>query len=512
MMRWVWLVLCLTVGPLLGSIPPDLDHQLMRGKREIYRGHVDVAESIFARVVREYPEYPHGYFNQAFLKLLYFSQDMTNDSLLADLRNATEQTLAVARRYQKMYPDNPDATFHLGVSYGIYAIIAVLERDYLDAYRYARRAKGFLEETVQLDSTYYDAYLGLGLFHYYVALLPGVVRFFADLLGFDGSRERGIREVVQTMEYGHFLAEEARFMYYFIRYFLEGYEELGANGFRLLSVEYPDNPVPHLVLGYHYRRTGYLEEAWVTFQNAPERFRDRLPQLIVVKYYNLAVLAFEMNRYQQAERLFVRLDAMPIRKTRYYQAAIDFYRGLLADLKMDHRTAVQFYARIPDEKKTRFWFNNKRMLERYPPDAFLVDYFHALHLFNWRKFRQAHDYLVPVIQRLDAGAQPNNPNLPFLLRDLLAYSKVAIGEVTAGLKLYKLLIPRLGDMPDKYHRAWIQIHYARCLRMAGQYQQALAVLDDVDPGNDTYTKVVLEREKFVVKSTQRQEVPQYEEE
>ncbi len=512
MMRHVWLALTVLVVGALGSVPTDLDHQLMRGKQAIYRGYVDVAETIFARVIRSYPEYPHGYFNQAFLKLLYFSQDMTNDTLLNDLRRATELTLAVARRYQETHPGNPDASFHLGVSYGIYAIIAVLERDYLDAYRFARRAKGFLEKTVQLDSSYNDAYLGLGLFHYYVALLPGVVRFFADLLGFEGDRRKGIQEVVRTMEYGHFLAEEARFMYYFIRYFLEGYEELGANGFRLLSVEYPDNPVPHLVLGYHYRRTGYLEEAWATFQQAPERLRHRLPQLIVIKYYNLAVLAFEMNRYEQAEHLFNQLAALPLRKTRYYQAAIDFYRGLLADLKMNHATARQFYARIPDNKKTRFWFHNKRMLEKYPPDNFLADYFWALHLFNWRKFRQAHDYLQPVLQRLENGAAPNNPNLPFLLRDLLAYSKVALGQIDQGLSIYNTLIPQLKHMPDKYHRAWIQIHFARCLRIAGQYGKALKVLKAVNPGNDTYTKVILEREKFVVKSTQNQEVPMYEEE
>ncbi len=512
MRSWTWFVVLLGISAVAARIPAELDRQIMHGKQEIYQGHVDAAEKIFARIIRQFPQYPHGYFNQTFLKLLYFSQDMTNDTLREAVRRGVKQTLTVAQRYQEDHPHDPDAAFHSGVSYGVYAIIAILDRDYIGAYRYARRAKGFLEKTVQLDSSYNDAYLGLGLFHYYVALLPGVVRFFADLLGFEGNRDRGMRELVRTMEYGHYLAEEARFMYYFIRYFLEGYEELGANGFRRLTVEYPENPVPHLVLGYHYRRTGYLEEAWSTFQHAPERFRNRLPQLIVVKYYNLAALAFEMNRFREAEQRFVQLDNMPIRKTRYYQAAIHFYRGLLADLRFDHQEAVQFYRRIPDDKKTRFWFNNKQMLERYAPDIFLYEYFYCLHLFNWRKFHSAYQRLRQVVHRLENGETATNPNVPFLLRDLLAYSTVVIGNHEQGLRLYRELIPKLKKMPDAYQREWIKIHYARSLKIAGKYQQALKVLDGVDVNGDAYTKVVVEREKIVVKSAQNDEVPVYEEE
>ena len=501
----------LWVASVAAHVPPSLDHALMHGKRELYKGHIDVAEQIFARVIRDYPEYPHGYFNLAFLKLLYFSQDMSNETLLEDLRRNIKQTLAVARRYQEKHPQNPDALFHTGVTYGIYALISVLERDYLDAYRGARRAKGFLEKAIKLDSTYYDAYLGLGLFHYYVAMLPGVVRFVADILGFEGNREQGIAEVVRTMEYGHYMAEEARFMYYFIRYFLEGYEELGANGFRLLTAQYPDNPVPYLVLGYHYRRTGYLEEAWVTFQQTPEMFPQRLPQLVVIKYYNLAALAFEMNRFADAEQRFADLDARPIRKTMYYQAAIDFYRGLLADLRFDHTTARQFYQKIPDHKKTRFWFNNKKLVENYPPDEFLYEYFFSLHLFNWRKFEEAQQRLRRVVQRLDGGERSTNPNLPYLLHDLLAYSLVATGNDKEGLALFQKLIRVIKNMPDKYQREWIKIHYARSLRMAGNYQEAIRVLNDVDPGNDTYTRVIVEREKFVIEGMQKERIPQYEE-
>ena len=508
---WFWLVVLLGVCGVGARVPADLDREIMRGKQEVYKGHVDVAEKIFAEAIRRFPQYPHGYFNQTFLKLLYFSQDMTNDTLREAVRLGVKQTLAIARAYQETHPDDADAAFHSGVAYGVYAIIAVLDRDYLGAYRYARRAKGYLEKTVELDSTYYDAYLGLGLFHYYVALLPGVVRFVADILGFEGDRDRGMRELVRTMQDGHYLAEEARFMYYFIRYFLEGYEELGANGFRRLIIEYPDNPVPHLVLGYHYRRTGYLEEAWSTFQNAPEYFREKLPQLIVVKYYNLAALAFEMNRFAEARRRFEQLDAMPIRKTRYYQAAIDFYRGLLADLSFNHSQAVSFYRRIPDHKKTRFWYNNKKMLEPYPPDIFLYEYIYCLHLFNWRKFHDAYNRLRQVVRRLDGGEEPANPNLRYLLRDLLAYSTVVIGNHEQGLAMYKELMSRLRRMPDDYQREWIKIHYARSLKIAGRYQQALEVLDDVDTNGDTYTKVVLEREKIVVKSAQKDEVPNYEE-
>ena len=65
------------------------------------------------------------------------------------------------------------------------------------------RGKNYLEDVVEKDPTYYDAYLGLGIYHYLADILPKFVKILSFVLGVEGDRDKGIVELNIAAEKGN---------------------------------------------------------------------------------------------------------------------------------------------------------------------------------------------------------------------------------------------------------------------------------------------------------------------
>jgi len=60
-------------------------------------------------------------------------------------------------------------------------------------------------------------------------------------------------------------------------------------------------------------------------------------------------------------------------------------------------------------------------------------------------------------------------------------------------------------MEDRFRRAWIYIDYQRCLRELKEYKLAEAMLKKAEDADDDYTRIIIEREKFILKKLLAQE-------
>ena len=56
-----------------------------------------------------------------------------------------------------------------------------------------------------------DAYLGLGIFHYYADVLPSVLKVLGMLVGMGGDAERGLAEIQRAVRNGDLVNVEGRF-------------------------------------------------------------------------------------------------------------------------------------------------------------------------------------------------------------------------------------------------------------------------------------------------------------
>jgi tetratricopeptide (TPR) repeat protein len=486
------------------SSKTELYHLIEKGKKQIYNFQMEEALQTFDLIEKQYPDLPHGYFYVSYVNAIYYSQDMSNRNLDSLLQESIRLAIEKGERYKELYPETAEAYYYLGVSHGVLGIYHVLRSSYFKGYIHGRRAKNYLEDAVKIDSTYYDAYLGLGVFHYYVDLLPGVVKFFAGILGFHGDRAQGMKEIRLTAQRGQFFQMEGEFIYAAVRYFLEGDYYNSLNTFQKLHRAYPENPALTLLIGYHYRRHGQIRTAENYFSSVSESYTDKLPQITVMKIYNLGVCYFRLNDFPAAESYFNRLLDTSLRKSRYYQAAIAYYKGLLAGLNMRQKEADYYLGMIFKNEETQYWYYISRMYIKYPFDSLMVEFTEADNDVYSLNYRESAIRVQELAEKLKDNPESfHNSYLPYLIMDLEARFAFQRGNIQQAKEIYESFVDNISQMNDEFQQAWIYIAYARVLREEKQWKKSSEMLDKAGATDDEYTRLMIERERYILKNLQK---------
>lgn len=481
------------------AIPEKMDRLLLEGKRAVYNLHFDRAESLFEEAQLRYPEYPHGFVYQAYVNGMAFALDESNDSL----STLVEQRIAIAieksEAYREAFPDDPDGYFYVAIASGVEAVVHIVERRFLKAYWSGRRAKKHLETVIEIDSTYADAYLGLGMFHYYADLLPGVLKFVAGLLGFDGDRDRGKDEILRAAANGHYFRVEGEFIFHSIGYFLEGTTGPSLEGIKRLYGRFPDNVGLALMLGYHYRRSGQPERCIDYLGRVDLGDRNLPPQMFNLKHYHMGVSYYLLNDFARADSMFTAFEALPTRKSTYFTAAVQYYRGHLADLAFDRERARIHLERIEKSDKTDYWYAISRMAAQYPMDSLVYRYHIARNQLNSRRLEPALAGARSLVSDVYGGRRSTYPEIDVLAYDLLGRVYYAMGRIDESRRAYETILHRVAEMDDDFHQGWFYIHYARCLRRMERYDEGLEMLNRAAELDVAYVKIIVERERYIIR-------------
>ncbi|MGH1363965.1 MAG: hypothetical protein ACRBF0_10440 [Calditrichia bacterium] len=484
-------------------LPAKLDSMLLDGKNHFYNLRMDAAAISFDKIQSEYPEYPHGFIYEAFMTTIRFAMDKQTDSLATALNTQVDYAVKIAESYIKRSENKADGHFYLGIANGLRGIYHVAQYNYVRAYWYGRKAKNNLNDTIKHDAEYNDAYVGLGIFHYYADLLPGVVKFLAGVLGFQGDKTRGIREIERTRDNGKHFKFEAEFVYYSIRYFLEGDKAASVRGFKSLYKRYADNHGFAIMLAYHYRRTGFMQRCIEYCESFDKDYVETLPLLTNAKYYNMAIASYDLNKFQSADSLLDVLLSLETRKSLYYEAAINYYKGHLADLRMERTTALSFYRKIRKEKQAKYWYYVSQMPQRHPMDDLTKTWHEARNNLFSREFKKSAELADELAARIAAGERSNNPDFELLVQDLIAQNHYYGRRYSKAETVYGAMRKNIGKMKDEFRRSWIYINYNRCLRQLNEFELAKKMLDNAHKLEEEYTRIIISRERFLLKKKEK---------
>ena len=184
----------------------------------MYSLDFDYAEQTFHDLTVQSPENP-TYWNllasSLWLKIVYEQEKLnlesfagprlgTNDSndLVSEeeetrLREVINTAISTAEAILIEEPENLEALYALGVSYGTLATFeATVKRAYLSAYRNAKKAREYHMQVLNLDRNFNDARLTIGAYDYTLGVIPALLRYtFGVVLGMGGDKEEGIRQL-----------------------------------------------------------------------------------------------------------------------------------------------------------------------------------------------------------------------------------------------------------------------------------------------------------------------------
>ncbi len=352
-------------GLKASTINTDSQHDLITEKiREAmdayYRMDDQRAENIFNDIIGKWPEDPLPYLFKGgfYLNRLRYrnkNREEENQRLKDKIISLNNRVIDIARKQISEDPDNMDALYCLGGAYGNTGRAYILNGQWWKGFWKGKKGFKLLKKVVKKDPDYYDAYLGLGIYHYFTATLPKIAKVISILLGGPmGDKEKGIREFELVRDNSTLLAIEARKILLRVSRWEEDRDGF-YNGSKWLAEHYPENP--HFQIPYIYGLTqnGSYEDAQrqrskvdSLIQNDP----SQLPFSVRVKYYRYSgLLSYNLGEYSRSVESY--LSAIDLSRAKWPPERIwaeDYYYLAASNARLKKDKEAFKYLRKAIEK------------------------------------------------------------------------------------------------------------------------------------------------------------------
>ena len=261
------------------DIPPDAKEAIDL----MYMGKTEEAVALAHKIEAARPDHPLGYLIEAdvlwwniyckWSERKYNTIDAWSHTRPADADDDAE--LALADKVTRLAEagiaksDTAEMELYAGLGYASRARLLGLRYEKMPVARAGVEARKHLLRCLELDPNMADAYLGLGLYNYYVdtlSALAKILRFFMGIPG--GDKREGLRQLEIASTKGELTQVEARFnMAKSLRNYDRDYARAEKAAAPLVT-EHPGNCIFLLLAGDIEQKLGHTEEAAARFRAA----------------------------------------------------------------------------------------------------------------------------------------------------------------------------------------------------------------------------------------------------
>ncbi|MGD1046910.1 MAG: hypothetical protein ABR936_16520 [Bacteroidota bacterium] len=235
--RIVNIVLTIVIGATISQaqwkLEPSLHSLVVTGIDFILKQDYDRADSLFRVVTDRYPDHPAGYLYRAAVLQAY------NIDFDVPIEQGKFDSLLMMGKSTSEKISSPWSRYFLGTADGYDACERVERGDWFGGVRKGISSASKFEEIIEKDSSFYDAYVGIGTYYYWRSRK---MEFFKWLPFVKDDRELGIRLLIigaEQSEYNQFAAMSALVSIYFDS---ENYKQAEAWSKRGLN-SYPENRI-----------------------------------------------------------------------------------------------------------------------------------------------------------------------------------------------------------------------------------------------------------------------------
>ena len=431
------------------------------------------AFSKFDEVIRREPEHPRGYFLKATGFFWFSLVNPANESARVQFRDLSKTAIEKAENRLRQNGEDLDAHFFLGAASGNLGRFYALENRWLKAFWHGRRGKNTLLRIVELDPDYHDAFLGLGIYHYYTAVLPKVVRALSYIMGIQGDKELGLRELVQAATKGNLARTEARFFLGQLYHEQERDFEASQKWFDELVVRYPGNGLFRIYQAGNDFERGRYERVERSLRDLIEQPLEDLPIVESRAFYILGKTYAHTNRYPEAIEHFRRASAVGERLEElrdWAYAGSLFYEGECLEVLGDRDAALAAYRRVHEGDNGDAY---KRAQIRIASPLLALD----VAVMRWRAFRkrgkhrEALETLLAAMHtsELDPEQYPTDrlPQLNYRMGETL----VDLSDTERALVAFIRVLETV-KKDDRFLISWTHFQMGRCYNMQGRKQEA----------------------------------------
>jgi tetratricopeptide (TPR) repeat protein len=486
---YIPIILLFTLGSVHASMNDTLHVMALRGIDYASSLQFDKAVQTFDQMIKLEPDNPQAHFLKSATYFWMFSSDMHNEELGEEFKNLSFRAVEVAEAKLEVNEDDIDAMFYLGGAYGSLGRYYGIKKSFLNAYWYGKKGVNILEDVVEMDSTYYDAYLGLGIYHYLADVLPRFVKILSFILGIDGDRQLGINELKLVAEKGTYTKTEAMYFLGAIYVYRERDYDKAMKIWDELLRKYPENPGVLIHVGATYSRMGKCDKALEIYDKVLAGLNENMLTPVSSIHYQRGQVYFRMNMFDQSIESFLKsieTDTLFSGNRRWTYGWSQYWLGQSYDMLGDSTSALKFYKNIKESDGERAYDRAQdRLQESFDEiDRDIVIVRNNINCFD----------LDTALARLDTMVI-NNPDLNDYRLNEIAYYK---GQIMYLQRRYNHAIQQLNtiisdeSLEEHWYWYWSCYYRGKSYLKLGMVEKAL---QDFEMAEDTESMNLSDRIK-----------------
>lgn len=284
--------------------------QLLSVQQSLYNDKYHEADSLTEAMIEQYPDDPAGYLFRAvtLITVMFDREDnlypeefnrlidsaRSKASILCDTAsNGTRAWMCLFLGHAEAYRSLWESRFG--------SLVTAIKK--------GRRAKKEYEQGLTYDSSLYDLYFGLGLYHYWKSAKAGVLRWIGLI---HNDKDKGIAQLYLAADSSLISRESARSALIWIRLDRKEYDSVIA-GCRQMRKRYPDGKALLWPLARAYYEKKDYRNALQTFQLLRRRIADDPGN-----YSNLIECDYHLCRCFEKLSLEAEADKVAVGMQQYY--------------------------------------------------------------------------------------------------------------------------------------------------------------------------------------------------
>jgi hypothetical protein len=178
---------------------PVRDSSVLEAAHAIWFNRFDAALAAADSLIEKEPGNPLGYFLKGTI-LQTISEEYRNDMYNEEIDSLLSLAIDMAEDLHDDDKLNPEWLFISGAAFGYRALHRSFHGSWFQAFRDGLRCSSRLKDALELDSTFYDAYLGLGAYDYYKTVMADD---FLWLPFVSDRRDEGIAQIRLAADSGY---------------------------------------------------------------------------------------------------------------------------------------------------------------------------------------------------------------------------------------------------------------------------------------------------------------------
>ena len=406
-----FLILILLQPKCFPSSPTDkeIEDMAAAGLDKSYNFKWNDAEQIFEKMITRFPLDPRGYHYLASVYLWYYLSSKEKDDY-KNFFNYSDLAIEKGNDLIEKEPENKDLLYIIGDDFTFRAIVYSKAEHYLDAAWATKKSESYLKKVIELDSAYYDAYLGLGLYNFAIGQIPSAFKWALSLAGIDGDKSEGIKYIRKCAKNGFFSKIDAQ--YYLSQILAEVLFDYNnaSNYLKGLIQRYPNN----LIFNYSYAsleiKMHNLDQAQKILEKIVAVDSSKFIQLVSLSNFLLGDIHYKKNDFKSAINYY--LTFLSTTPDNDYTGIAAYRLGICSEITGDTVSAKKYFGL---SKNGNMDLDDdiyaKRKGEEYLSrdlDSNEVEVIKAANKIDAGKFRSAYNDLydlIPIVKDNDLKAE-----------------------------------------------------------------------------------------------------------